>query len=356
MKAKRLFISVIALCCTMVAWAQNEVPTAILQSGDNVHLYKGVKAFVDAVEAADDGDVITLSQGVFDSNINVTKSIKIYGAGFEDDPVAGTEITLINGPLYYVSLEEDTPLASVYLEGLCFSNCEVILGRSKGNPTSTINDVTITKCKNISNVTISRDILGTMMVTNSVLGSIQGGQTTVVKNMWVKNCYLSGTVKELDPQSSVLVDHCIICGHYERNYVYAQIRFTNDIFASSASYSNSNYWISHNGAGSYVDHCLYNLKRNGGYYGIEMHWDYGNITNCTEVPYDQMFSDATDAAYTPERTFELSNDEWIGNDGTQIGILGGDGFNKVPSTPAVKSLLLGVSGTTLSVTYDTKVR
>lgn len=355
MKTKRFIFSVMALCCTMVAWAQNEVPIAILQNGDNVHIYKGAQAFVNAVEAADHGDVITLSQGVFDSNINVTKSIKIYGAGFEDDATAGTEITLINGPLYFVSLEDNTPLASVYLEGLCFSNCNVVLGQSKGNPSSTINDVTITKCKNISTVAISQNVLGSMVVSNCVLGKIEGSKT-VVKNMWVKNCYLSGTVKELDPQSDVLVDHCIIGGCYDKNYTYAQVRFTNDIFASTASYSNDQAWLTFNGVGSYVDHCLYNTKRIGGSYGVQMRTSYGSVTNCTPVPYDQMFSDATDAAYTPERTFILSNDEWIGTDGKPIGIIGGDGFNKVPTTPTVKSLQLGVSGTTLSVTYDAGVR
>ena len=49
MKAKRLFISVIALCSTMVAWAQNEAAVAILQkSNGEVKIYNGSSALQNA--------------------------------------------------------------------------------------------------------------------------------------------------------------------------------------------------------------------------------------------------------------------------------------------------------------------
>ena len=74
MKVNRFFFSVIALCCTMVVGAQNEVMYALLQHGNDVTAFQGSTAFKNAVDAADDGDVITLSQGVFTGEIFIKKS------------------------------------------------------------------------------------------------------------------------------------------------------------------------------------------------------------------------------------------------------------------------------------------
>ncbi len=357
MKAKRIILSVIALCCTLVAGAEeNQVPTAILQHGTTMRLFKGYSAFKNAVEAAEEGDVITLSQGVFEGDFQITKSVSIYGAGFEDHPEEGMEITEIKSSLYFGALDENTTLSKIHLEGIYISN--LYFGQLKnGSVNRPVSELFVSKCRVKGDFVFKSDI-NTVNISCCVLNAVKGyPETIVIAKMDILNCYLSSTVYSLDPQSNVLIDHCIIGGYYDRNYLYAQFRFTNDIFISSASYSNSNSWITHNGAGSYLDHCLYNLKRVGGYYGIEMHWDYGNIYDCVEVPYTEVFADASNGEYSPERTFELSKpNEWIGTDNTQIGILGGDGFNKVPATPAVKSLELGVSGTTLTVTYDAEVR
>jgi hypothetical protein len=62
-------------------------------------------------------------------------------------------------------------------------------------------------------------------------------------------------------------------------------------------------------------------------------------------------------SYTPNRSFEIKEPEtWIGTDGTEIGIRGGAGWSKLPSTPVVKNLQLEVNGNTLDVTYDAEVR
>ncbi|MBR7019405.1 MAG: hypothetical protein IKH99_11295, partial [Prevotella sp.] len=66
MKTKRFIFSVIALCCTMVAWAQNNQSlTAILQhvvdGTETAKVYVGKEAFKNAYNDAVNGDVITLS-------------------------------------------------------------------------------------------------------------------------------------------------------------------------------------------------------------------------------------------------------------------------------------------------------
>ena len=73
-----------------------------------------------------------------------------------------------------------------------------------------------------------------------------------------------------------------------------------------------------------------------------------------------MFSDSPGTrnyTYSSERTYELKNkEEWLGNDNTEVGIRGGNGWSKAPSIPVIKSLSLGVDGNDLKVTYEAEVR
>ena len=70
---KKILLSIVALCCTVVAGAQNssQQQTAILQKGDgtaegSVSVYYGSDALKEAYNAADDeGCVITLTSGQF---------------------------------------------------------------------------------------------------------------------------------------------------------------------------------------------------------------------------------------------------------------------------------------------------
>ena len=54
MKTKRVIISLMVLCCAMVAKAQNDVAIATLQHGDNVSVFKGPSALASALAAADE--------------------------------------------------------------------------------------------------------------------------------------------------------------------------------------------------------------------------------------------------------------------------------------------------------------
>lgn len=82
---KKILFTIIALCSTLSVGAQNELQTAVLQHDGDTQVFTGRNAFVNANAAAVDGDVITLSAGTF--NIaDITKSISLYGAGFEYNP------------------------------------------------------------------------------------------------------------------------------------------------------------------------------------------------------------------------------------------------------------------------------
>ena len=86
-----------ALGCMLAAQGQNDVVTATLQHGNELTVFKMANALNEAINAAVDRDVMTLSESTFNAFTSDGKSLTIYGAGFEDDGVTGTRATRING-------------------------------------------------------------------------------------------------------------------------------------------------------------------------------------------------------------------------------------------------------------------
>lgn len=140
MKAKRFIFSVFALCCTMVAWAQdNQSVTAILQHVENgtetVKVYVGKEAFKKAYNDAVNGDVITLSSGSFDTPSPFQKELSVYGAGYEEDAENGTAVTTLNNS---INIENIESISNLHFEGLRINNtitCRAL-----------VSDMVISKC------------------------------------------------------------------------------------------------------------------------------------------------------------------------------------------------------------------
>ena len=82
---KKILLSIIALCCSMAAGAQQtDQISAVLQVGNETpQVFYGASALSKALEAAPDkGGVITLSSGQF-SPVTINKCVRIYGSGFQ---------------------------------------------------------------------------------------------------------------------------------------------------------------------------------------------------------------------------------------------------------------------------------
>ena len=109
-----LFVLLLNVAGMKNALAQNQVAT--LQHGEDISVFYGNNAFVEAHTAAVDGDIITLSSGNF-IKTDITKAITLRGAGYVTDTVAGSLPTIITGDLT-ISISNDTAFLS--LEGIYF--------------------------------------------------------------------------------------------------------------------------------------------------------------------------------------------------------------------------------------------
>ncbi|MCM1313416.1 MAG: hypothetical protein NC206_10530 [Bacteroides sp.] len=124
MKKLIILLSVVFSAGSIVSRAQ-DVPMAVLQSGDNTQCFYGSGSFKEACEAADHGDVITLSSGVFLAP-TVTKAVSIFGSGADLVPdTIEKPLTRINGDIHIaVDSVDGKPAQGLYVEGI-FSDAEV---------------------------------------------------------------------------------------------------------------------------------------------------------------------------------------------------------------------------------------
>lgn len=313
---KKILFSLMLLCCAIAGKSQSDVYTATLQHGDEVKVFYGTSALSQAVAAAEDGDAINLSAGNF-GGVNITKALSVYGAGFEEDEATGTDVTLMTGGL-------SINISNVHLEGLRVNGAinfgavsDIVItkcywgGSEFFSPASLIE---ISKCVIIGNFNCKNQNHQGLRVLNSVIGSI----------------------RNVTLDSRIQVDHCMVYDDYSGPLLYTNSLLVNGYVSSSAIAENST-----------VHNCVIvsNIPANR------------VVENCYVVPLAEIFADGENYNYTPERTYELKQPEvWIGTDGTQCGLHGGEGWSKVPATPVLKNMTVEVDDSTLKVNYEAQTR
>ncbi len=323
---KKILLSLVALCCAMTASAQlTEAFAATLQTGDVSKVFYGADAFKTALTEAQDGSVITLSSGTFNVPDNIDKSVKVYGAGMDDDAATGIAKTTLNGQIKINGVEgvqtDDICLEGLYINGSIYiestdddqiENLKVVKCRFAG-----------LDCRENSNHFIFRQC--------KVDGGM-GGSSTVATGMMIQNCWISGLIKDFAVESTLVVDHCILRAtpytSYSGNW-HGPYYFKNTIMA----YDSGNYYSRISDGGVAVN-CLGNFNYGEGIIK----------TNCyTQIAWSALFADGQNNVdyyitnTTTPRTWELADPEtYVGDDGTQIGPAGGDyPWDFIPSTPRI---------------------
>lgn len=81
---KKTILFLLTFVSTLVSLHAQEL-TATLQQGDKMTAFLGANAFKDAYDAAQDGAIITLSSGTFNTVDSITKQVSIIGNGFYPD-------------------------------------------------------------------------------------------------------------------------------------------------------------------------------------------------------------------------------------------------------------------------------
>jgi hypothetical protein len=338
---KKILLSMMVLCCALAGKAQatTDVPKAVLQHGDQVSVFQGPNAFVQAMTAAADGDVITLSDGNF-VPAPINKSVSIYGAGYVKNAETGTTQSCLNGNVF-IGVQGDT-LCNVHLEGVLITNGALYAGFVNNNSTKVpLKNLTIEKCW-MSQAMQMGSYNENLTLKQCVLAN--GLSRGLCKNTLITNCLLYGQISGYTEDYEILVDHSICSGNHYTGDSGRGILWTNCIF----TYTSNSYNMS--GGNCVAKNCL---KWSSAWFGGGTTTE--NIYNFEDI--SQVFVDAENANWAANRTFELKQpDVWIGTDGTPVGPSGGMGWSTVPRVPYIKSLELNVEGPQLRINYEAEAR
>lgn len=307
----RIALAAVAAIVSLTVNAQDAL-VATLQHGDNMQAFYGGNALKQALEAAQTGDVISLSPGTFNAT-DITKAITIQGAGYVQDAANNRYSTTINGT---TNIKLSTGEKGLTLEGIILGT--VIFFNN-------VENMTFQKCK-IGTLYADRNECKTKNCTFDQCRIKDFIPDLKSENLLLKNCIIS-VFRGNSEDATVLFDHCIYLQSAENRYVTAT--FKNSIIRNYTYYS---WGIS--GTTSFFYNNLFDKST------ISNIDNGNNNTLLSATDFKALFADG-EFAYTDERSYELTAaaaQQYLGDDGTQVGIYGGDTpFTDVPSNPQITS-------------------
>lgn len=324
------FLSIVAMClASLSVMAQSSLVAILTHEGATTEYY-GITAFANAVAASADGDLITLSTGVF-NGASINKSLNIRGTGTtpaEQATSINTEVVIDK------SADPDESKHWLNFEGINF-DCQIAFVKPQNkDDLYEIKDLQFKKCiiKNIGykeyynngyyfatlrncrliNCLVKENFIVMNESEVSFINSVVSGYS--VSNDW------RGTNPKVNSLNSVLITN-----NAPRALTYMSGR--NSIFVFNSTTTNDRN-------GSYyllpptisMDNCIFtgNFTETATEMADLTAPQY--VTNCQYKPMSEVFESAT--SYT---TIEMNNDyalttgaqSILGSDGTQLGIYGG---------------------------------
>lgn len=340
---------------TFVAKAQ-DVPMAVLQKGDDTQCFYGSGSFCDACKAADHGDIITLSEGIFTAP-TITKAVSIFGSGA--DLVADTiekPLTRMNGDIHVaVDSVDGKPATGLYMEGI-LSDEEVWVEHH-------LEQASFAKCrfKNFNFYASADTTMTTSQMCNfyqcRFAGYLEPGDANALA---VHNSVINDIGRNTS-ESTVNVFNCVV--------ITTSTQLKNAVFNNSYLYAVRKGSIFHtrggsatnNSAGSgYLIHSscsAFNcLDSNSGNIGSIFY----NVTIRRNLYFNGITSFKTSAkSYSDTDSYELSDEaktKYLGTDGNPICLYGGDyPYTTRPSVPYIVEKNIGTKSENGKLKVSVKV-
>lgn len=322
---KKFFVSLVALVCATLSFAQSPLLATLSHDG-KVSTFYSSQALVRAHKAAANGDIITLSSGTFVA-VNITKAVTIRGAGMEVDTVHNVLPTTITGKfniniadsvsqnLTLEGIYHDSDILYINVKRPKFLKCRLKRVSYVSNPT--MKDAQFIYCK------IVKDFALTSKCSASVV-------SCVVNHPWCNDKYSAN----FEFRNSII-----------RGCDVASSNLNNCIFVGDSQYLNK----SNN---------VYNCVCSGT--DVFHYIEYPVNTN-KKSTYEELFKSYRGGEISDTENFELTDaakKKFLGDDGTEVGIYGGLlPFDATPSYPRITKCNVAAKSTAdgkLSVDIEVK--
>lgn len=326
---KKIILFAFAAIFTLSVFAQKtEVQMATLQHGNQTSVFYGTSAFVSAYNAAADTlDVITLSSGVFDVPSYISKSVSVYGAGYQTDEETGAGATILNGSLsfkpvdiindYGETVKGGQGVNGIHLEGLNVSGSIYV----KNNNNVPIHDLTIVKCYVGSNICFEVNSYNTAIRQCKVdIIYASNPDKWTAQNMLIENSHIVRCDSFLYP-STIQINHCILTHKSTSSIYHGPYYYTNNILykdlpSTATAYNNIFVSVASVGTNVFGENNWVNIANEGVY-----------------------AADGEDGSWGESKDYMIKYPlKFVGNDGTVVGLHGGNyPWNKVPCIPRIVS-------------------
>ena len=317
MKTRFFAIVIMAVCLISQSGVAQDKMLVTLQHGETMTAFYGSNAFKAAVEAAEAGDMLTLSGGSFTAT-TITKPLKIQGAGYIQDTQNFRYRTNINGDM---AIEVPGAAAGLLIEGIWFSNNVIVQGDG-------LNDFIFRKCR-LNGLYLNAINSGCYIDQCRIASELKFTQPTT--QFFMANSiarYIYGN----NGSTSNTFDHCVITKQVANEVVanFHNSLIRNPSGASICSYYNNvmdlNTYVSTFNSTNNEQNTVFVYNQGSTEYYI--HADYKALFASGDVRY---YNDGYDYRLTEEAAAK-----YLGNDGTQVGIYGGEvPFTDVPTNPQI---------------------
>lgn len=332
-------IALFTICLTAgiaAAFAQSSFVATLNHKGTYTNYYQR-SALTEAYNAAEDGDIITLSEGTFDGPEVINKGVDIRGVGLGTD-----QRTYITNSFEVYSQDATR---TINLEGLYLQNTLNIYADGSAESAGTINIVK-SRCSAVN-----------ILEKNSA-----NSENTPKVRFY--NCKIEGDYKsDNTPWTNIQIYNSHIAG----SYYYTGISNVANTMFKNCIFNNDNYGVSNTNLHcAYLENCIikfygYNDDRYvlpsdanarncvGVYNGKIYNSLFKNITrteNCSNHQYNNynqsdIFSDQNN--YVLQESFAQA---YRGTDGKEVGMYGGIGYTQKLRYPIVSSLNVNNENTT----------
>lgn len=315
---KKLFSLLSMLSMSMVVFAQGSLLATLSHNGE-ISAYYGPSALKSAVEAAEDGDVITLSSGQFNA-VDINKLITLRGAGMSisTDSINAHEATIIQGA--FTISQTDSLEGRVVMEGLYFNQSVTYAG--------TLKNAQFLKCRFSKFIGKNNPVM-----TNSSFINCRINDDIFLyanSNAYFINCLVCDPVTK-ESSSSVEFDNCFI--KFDNHYSDAghASHVANSYYKNCIIQTNTTYSIPSSCTAYYCVGTYSNLFNN-----IKSKNTTNRIASLKEIfkTYNN-----TDYYINDTDSFELTETAaatYLGTDGTQVGVYGSNlPYDENPTIPQI---------------------
>lgn len=328
---KKLFLILTSVFVSAYAMAQDTFVATLEHNGQYTNFYNNT-ALTAAYEAAEDGDVITLSSGTFTCP-NITKGVTIRGIGLAQ---------LEQNKKTYISTAFDVyaqdASRTVNLEGLYLQNTMNIYSDGSAETAGTVNIIK-TRC-NAVNVLEKDSPTDTTTVQVNFYNCWMNGEfksnSTSYTDIKVMNCYITATCFTKSSEvSNTIFRNCYL--NFDNLSEMAYSSFENCIIRYSGGYYDA---LPSSAIAIYSITMSYNGYNEGGVFRNvsynENCIDISSITDLTKVFSDQ-------ANFILQEEFAK---KYLGTDGKEVGMYGGIGYTTKVRYPIISTLTIGNGQTT----------